>query len=293
VTPRRRRRCSLVSAHAVGRTRPGRRAQLAVNDRQVSVAAELTTEAPDFGHLDPTVRAARRELRAVDVDERATAVADAGYWHQRQIETVISDGIQVLVPPDSGLRTAPRPGWTGALYDFMRRLLATPVGRAGYGLDRSPSSLSWPADVQPPDQTLPTPGASGLPVGMAAHRSHPQSPQAPQPPPRGHHLLRRRPPAACRAHGGRHRRVKPAPADFSRLPPRGAAASGRRPPSASARLSLPMGLDGRERFVIALPRSRRPTAFRVRSLSALPRRARPGRERAGRGDRLPTRCRRS
>src|SRR4051794_29174524 len=43
-----------------------------------------------------------------------------------------SDGIQVLVPPDFGLRTAPRPGWTGGLYDFMRRVLATPVGRTAY-----------------------------------------------------------------------------------------------------------------------------------------------------------------
>ena len=110
----------------------GYNAQLAVNDRQVIVAAEITTDAPDFGHLEPMVRATRRELRAVDVDEPAIVVADAGYWHQRQIETVVSDGIQVLVPPDSGLRTAPRPGWTGGLYDFMRRVLATPVGRAAY-----------------------------------------------------------------------------------------------------------------------------------------------------------------
>jgi transposase len=110
----------------------GYNAQLAVNDQQVIVAAEVTTDAPDFGHLEPMVRATQRELRAVDVAEPAIVVADAGYWHQRQIETVVSDGIQVLVPPDSGLRTAPRPGWTGGLYDFMRRVLATPVGRAAY-----------------------------------------------------------------------------------------------------------------------------------------------------------------
>jgi hypothetical protein len=110
----------------------GYNAQLAVNDRQVIVAAELTTDAPDFGHLEPMVRATRRELRAVDADDPAIVVADAGYWHQRQIEAVVSDGIQVLVPPDSGLRKAPRPGWTGGLYDFMRRVLATPDGRALY-----------------------------------------------------------------------------------------------------------------------------------------------------------------
>jgi hypothetical protein len=82
----------------------GYNAPLAVNDLQVIVAAEVTTDAPDFGHLEPMVRATQRELRAVDVDEPAIVVADAGYWHQRQIEGVLSDGIQVLVPPDSGLR---------------------------------------------------------------------------------------------------------------------------------------------------------------------------------------------
>jgi Transposase DDE domain len=110
----------------------GYNAQLAVNDKQVIVAAEVTTDAPDFGHLEPMVRATQRELGAVDVDEPAIVVADAGYWHQRQIEAVVSDGIQVLVAPDCGLRKAPRPGWTGGLYDFMRRVLASPDGRALY-----------------------------------------------------------------------------------------------------------------------------------------------------------------
>jgi transposase len=110
----------------------GYNAQLTVNDQQVIVAAEITTDAPDFGHLEPMVRATQRELRAVNVAEPAVVVADAGYWHQRQIEAVVSDGIQVLVAPDSGLRRTPRPGWTGGLYDFMRRVLATPGGRGLY-----------------------------------------------------------------------------------------------------------------------------------------------------------------
>jgi Transposase DDE domain len=110
----------------------GDNAQLSVNDQQVIVAAEVTTDAPDFGHLEPLVRATRRELQAVDLDDPAIIVADAGYWHQRQIEAVVSDGIQVLVPPDSGLRKTPRRGWTRGLYDFMRRVLATPDGRATY-----------------------------------------------------------------------------------------------------------------------------------------------------------------
>ena len=110
----------------------GYNAQLAVNDEQVIVAAEITTDAPDFGHLEPMVHATRRELGAVGIGDPAVVVADAGYWHHRQIEAVVSDGIQVLVAPDSGLRKSPRPGWTGGLYDFMRRVLATPGGRALY-----------------------------------------------------------------------------------------------------------------------------------------------------------------
>jgi transposase len=110
----------------------GYNAQLAVNEQQVVIAAELTTDSPDFGHLEPMVRAAQRELRRVEINDPSVVLADAGYWHQRQLETVVSDGIQVLVSPDSSLRRGPRPGWTGGLYDFMRRVLATPDGRALY-----------------------------------------------------------------------------------------------------------------------------------------------------------------
>jgi hypothetical protein len=105
---------------------------LAVNEQQVVIAAELTCDSPDFGHLEPMVRAAQREVRGVGVGDPSVVLADAGYWHQRQIETIVSDGIQVLVPPDSSLRRGTRPGWTGGLYDFMRRMLATPHGRELY-----------------------------------------------------------------------------------------------------------------------------------------------------------------
>jgi transposase len=110
----------------------GYNAQLAVNDQQIVIAAELTTDSPDFAHLEPMVRAAQRELRGVEVGDPDVVLADAGYWHQRQIEAVVSDGMQVLVSPDSSLRRGPRPGWTGGLYDFMRRVLATPAGRSLY-----------------------------------------------------------------------------------------------------------------------------------------------------------------
>src|SRR3954466_13959945 len=84
----------------------GYNAQLAVKDRQLVVAAEITTESPDFGHLEPMVRATQRELRAIELGDPEVVLADAGYWHQRQIEHITADGITVLVPPDGGLRKA-------------------------------------------------------------------------------------------------------------------------------------------------------------------------------------------
>jgi hypothetical protein len=78
------------------------------------------------------VRAAQRELRAVELGDPDVVLADAGYWHQRQIQALGSDGIQLLVAPDSSLRKGARPGWTGGLYDVMRRTLTSPEGRALY-----------------------------------------------------------------------------------------------------------------------------------------------------------------
>jgi transposase len=110
----------------------GYNAQFAVNDKQVVLAAEITTESPDFGHLEPMVRATQRELAALDLGDPEVVLADAGYWHQRQMQAVVNDGIRVLIPPDGGLRRGARPGWTGGLYDVMRRVLATPDGRDLY-----------------------------------------------------------------------------------------------------------------------------------------------------------------
>jgi transposase len=111
----------------------GYNAQAAVTRGQIIVAAELTVESPDFGHLEPVVTAALRELDAAGVTERPEIVlADAGYWHQGQTESIVSDGIQVLVPPDGGLRKDIRPGWDKGMYAFMRRVLASEHGHAIY-----------------------------------------------------------------------------------------------------------------------------------------------------------------
>src|SRR5215212_772647 len=111
----------------------GYNAQAAVNERQIVVAAEINTDSPDFGHLGPMVDAARTELAAAGVtDKPEVVVADAGYWHQAQMDSIVSQGIAVLIPPDAGKRKGTRPGWDGGPYAFMRRVLATDLGKALY-----------------------------------------------------------------------------------------------------------------------------------------------------------------
>ncbi|HEV2771162.1 MAG TPA: transposase [Solirubrobacteraceae bacterium] len=99
----------------------GYNAQAATNEKQIVIAAEVTVDSPDFGHLEPMVSAARNELEHAGVQDRPEVVlADAGYWHQDQMERIVSDGIAVLVPPDAGKRRGARPGWEGGAYAFIR-----------------------------------------------------------------------------------------------------------------------------------------------------------------------------
>jgi Transposase DDE domain len=59
-------------------------------------------------------------------------LADAGYWHQKQMERVIDRRIQVLIPPDASKRKGARRGWEGGYYAFMRRVLASDRGGGLY-----------------------------------------------------------------------------------------------------------------------------------------------------------------
>jgi hypothetical protein len=111
----------------------GYNAQAVTNEHQIVIAAEINVDSPDFGHLEPMLDAAARELAVAGVAEPiGVTLADAGYWHHVQMETIINRGIQVLIPPDGGKRRAPRPGWEGGYYDHMRRVLATNHGAELY-----------------------------------------------------------------------------------------------------------------------------------------------------------------
>ena len=112
----------------------GYNAQAVANEHQIVIAAEVMNVAPDFGHLEPMLDAARRELAAVGVDKAPEVlVADAGYWHQQQMERIIDRGVQVLIPPDAKSRKGTRPGWDGGYYAFMRRVLSSGRGGELYG----------------------------------------------------------------------------------------------------------------------------------------------------------------
>jgi hypothetical protein len=111
----------------------GYNAQLVTTAEQIVIAAEVNVDSPDFGHLEPMVTAACAELSRACVEQSPEVVlADAGYWHQVQMERLVSDGMAVLVPPDAKKRGPARPGWDGGLYAFMRRVLATEHGGALY-----------------------------------------------------------------------------------------------------------------------------------------------------------------
>jgi len=107
----------------------GYNAQAVVTAGQIVIAADVTVDSPDFGHLEPMVTAAQAELADVGLTATpAVVLADAGYWHQTQMEAIVDRGMQVLIPPDAGKRKGTRPGWDGGLYAFMRRVLGTDLG---------------------------------------------------------------------------------------------------------------------------------------------------------------------
>ena len=58
---------------------------------QIVIAAEVNVDSPDFGHLEPMVAAARAELerRGRRRSRPAVVLADAGYWHQVQMERLV------------------------------------------------------------------------------------------------------------------------------------------------------------------------------------------------------------
>jgi transposase len=108
-------------------------AQTAVNEQQIILAAEVTIDAPDFGHLEPMLDTTLEHLAKHGVTEKPEVVlGDAGYWHTRQIQSIAARGMEVLVPPDGTMRAGIRPGWEHGFFDVMRQKLLTDRGRELY-----------------------------------------------------------------------------------------------------------------------------------------------------------------
>jgi len=124
----------------------GYNAQAVVTEQQIVIAAEVSSDSPDFGHLEPMITAARAELENAGVTEQLdVALADSGYWHHEQMDQLAADGVQVLIPPDAANRKGTRPGWDGGRYSWMRHLLA---GELGGGLYRRRSPTIEPVFAQ-------------------------------------------------------------------------------------------------------------------------------------------------
>jgi transposase len=112
----------------------GYNAQTVVGEGQIVLAAEITNSGVDWSQLAPMVTATTVELERAGISALPeTVVADAQYWNEEHIDEVISNKhIQVLVPPDGGVSGKQRRGWTGGRYTFMRRVLASELGRELY-----------------------------------------------------------------------------------------------------------------------------------------------------------------
>ncbi len=111
----------------------GYNAQAVANEQQIVLAAEITVDSPDFGHLGPMIETTEQQLTRIGIEERPEViVADAGYWHQEQMDEIVSRGMQVLIPPDAKKRKGARAGWTGGAYAWMRTVLSHEPGRGLY-----------------------------------------------------------------------------------------------------------------------------------------------------------------
>jgi transposase len=112
----------------------GYNAQAVVDEGQIVLAAEITNSTVDWSQLDPMLTATMAELEKAGVSGRPdVALADSQYCNEEHMDEVIANKhVQVLIPPDSGLREKPRPGWTGGRYTWMRYVLATALGERLY-----------------------------------------------------------------------------------------------------------------------------------------------------------------
>ncbi len=121
----------------------GCNAQAAVTEEQIIVAAEVTQEANDVKQLHSTIEKTAENLQGAGVEEKVgTALADAGYWSEANVQEAEADGPELLIATtkDRKQRKAARelPPPRGRIpkdlscRERMERKLMTKRGRATY-----------------------------------------------------------------------------------------------------------------------------------------------------------------
>ena len=157
----------------------GYNAQATTTEDQIVIAAEVTVDTGDFGHLEPMVTAARDELHGAGVNDTPEVVlADAGYWHREQMDRSVTPASKcssrrtpapARAPVPAGT-AAPTPSCASPLNRSRRRALRTAQADDRAGL--------WRHQVQPRHRPLLQTRQGRRPRGMAADHRHPQPPQA-------------------------------------------------------------------------------------------------------------------
>jgi transposase len=166
----------------------GYNAQAAVNEHQILVAAEVTLESPDFGHLEPMVDATERELATVGAGAPGVVIADAGYWHKRQGRTSSAAASRCSSPRTPGCARAPAPVGTAASTPSCaacsqpttaRRSTANATRRSSRCSDRSSSTDASTASYAAEDRPSGRNGGYSAPATTCS-----SSTTTGQPPPR-------------------------------------------------------------------------------------------------------------
>lgn len=118
----------------------GWNAQAVVNEEQVILAAEITTDTGDAGQLHPMIAATRAELDAAGIgDKVGVLLADAGYASEANLGTLTDDDPDCYIATRNTYRNpAPRLGKRGpvpknaTLVQRMDRKVSTKAGKRVY-----------------------------------------------------------------------------------------------------------------------------------------------------------------
>ena len=74
------------------------------------------------------IAAAAPRARAADIEQPEVVLADAGYWHQEQMQRLMGDGSDGPRPAQRQQAQGRAPGLARRALCFMRRVLATEQG---------------------------------------------------------------------------------------------------------------------------------------------------------------------